>query len=148
VLYLLLAYSLLTAYCTKAADVLGFFVGGALPPLAAAAAVAGGVGSLLYGGGPRATDALCQTLTSALLALFAVILAAGGAAAGGGGVAAAAATADWGALQPALPIIFLALVYHDLVPVIVDYLGGDRKAIRWVVARRRHPALAATVVPT
>lgn len=73
-----------------------------------------------------------------MLALFAFILTAGASqsalpaalAAGPAGLA-ALRPCDWGALQPAVPIMFLALVYHDLVPVIVSYLGGDRRAIRW-----------------
>lgn len=72
-----------------------------------------------------------------LLALFAFILTAGASqsalpaalAAGPAGLA-ALRPCDWGALEPAVPIMFLALVYHDLVPVIVSYLGGDRRAIR------------------
>lgn len=64
-----------------------------------------------------------------LLALFAVILTAG-AAQSGLPTSLTHGAADWGALQPAVPIMFLALVYHDLIPVIVSYLGGDRRAIR------------------
>ena len=41
------------------------------------------------------------------------------------------ATSDWGAASKAVPIIFLSLVYHDLVPVICAYLGGDRARIRY-----------------
>jgi hypothetical protein len=72
-----------------------------------------------------------QGLTSVLLLLFGVILTAGAAQAGLP-ASLASGTADWAALEPAVPIMFLALVYHDLVPVIVDYLGGDRQNIRWV----------------
>ncbi|EFN53483.1 hypothetical protein CHLNCDRAFT_136774 [Chlorella variabilis] len=129
VIYLLLAYSLLTAYCTKAAEVVDYFAGGGLPPLASSAAFVGAVGGMLYLGGTRAVDSLCQGLTSVLLLLFGVILTAGASQAGLPASLAAGA-ADWGALEPAVPIMFLALVYHDLVPVIVDYLGGDRRSIR------------------
>ncbi|KAI3424069.1 hypothetical protein D9Q98_009432 [Chlorella vulgaris] len=127
--YLLLAYSLLTAYCTKAASVLDYFAGGGLPPLAASTAFVGLIGGMLYTGGSRTVDALCQALTSVLLLLFGVILTAGAAQSGLPG-SLAGGHADWAALEPAVPIMFLALVYHDLIPVIVDYLGGDRKNIR------------------
>ena len=60
IVYLALAYSLLTAYCTKAAEVLDFFAGGGLPPLVGAAGFVGGVGGLLYLGGTRAADSLNQ----------------------------------------------------------------------------------------
>jgi tyrosine-specific transport protein len=127
--YLLLAYSLLTAYCTKAASVLDYFAGGGLPPLAASTAFVGLIGGMLYAGGSRTVDALCQALTSVLLLLFGVILTAGAAQSGLPG-SLAGGHADWAALEPAVPIMFLALVYHDLIPVIVDYLGGDRINIR------------------
>ncbi|KAL4427144.1 hypothetical protein ABPG77_001148 [Micractinium sp. CCAP 211/92] len=135
--YLALAYSLLTAYCTKAAEVLDYFAGGGLPPLVGSGLFCGAVGAFLYKEGTRTIDSLNQGLTSVLLALFAFILTAGASqsalpaalAAGPAGLA-ALRPCDWGALEPAVPIMFLALVYHDLVPVIVSYLGGDRRAIR------------------
>ena len=68
VVYLALSYSLLTAYCTKAAEVLDFFAGGGLPPLAGAAGFVGGVGGLLYLGGTRAADSLNQVPASAAAA--------------------------------------------------------------------------------
>jgi len=76
-----------------------------------------------------------------LLALFAIILTAGlsqsslpaALLSGGVGDSAGLGPCNWGALEPALPIMFLALVYHDLIPVIVSYLNGDRSAIRWVL---------------
>ncbi|KAL4459158.1 hypothetical protein ABPG75_014023 [Micractinium tetrahymenae] len=138
--YLALAYSLLTAYCTKAAEVLDYFAGGGLPPLVGAGLFCGAVGSLLYKEGTSTIDSLNQGLTSVLLALFAFILTAGASqsvlpaalAAGPAGLA-ALRPSDWGALEPAVPIMFLALVYHDLVPVIVSYLRGDRRAIRTAI---------------
>lgn len=128
-IYLALSYCLLVAYLAKGAEVLDFFAGAALPPpLGAAAFVAGAAGVFLVGGA-AAADRVNQALTSVLLLLFCGIVAAGAAAAD---VPAAVAHghADWGALPPAAPIMFLALVYHDLVPLICGYLGGDRAAVR------------------
>jgi hypothetical protein len=33
------------------------------------------------------------------------------------------------AAVPAIPVMYLALVYHDLVPVLCQYLGGDRRRV-------------------
>lgn len=60
IIYLALAYSLLTAYCTKAAEVLDYFSGGSLPPLAGAALFCGAIGGLLYKEGTRTIDSLNQ----------------------------------------------------------------------------------------
>lgn len=73
---------------------------------------------------------LPQGLTSVLLGLFVLILASG-ASQVDWPAAIAYTTSDWGAASKAVPIIFLSLVYHDLVPVICAYLGGDRAAVRW-----------------
>lgn len=90
---------------------------------------------------PAATAPNPQGLTTVLLALFAFILTAGAShsalpaalAAGPAGLA-ALRPCDWGALEPAVPIMFLALVYHDLVPVIVSYLGGAARSMPWRAA--------------
>ncbi len=39
-------------------------------------------------------------------------------------------SSDWGAARGAIPIVFLSLTYHDLVPVLCAYLGRDRTRIR------------------
>lgn len=66
-----------------------------------------------------------------LLSLFAVIVSAGAVQADLPTTLLAGPSA-WGALGPCLPIMLLALVWHDLLPVIVDRLGGCRATIRWV----------------
>lgn len=131
-MYLGLAYTLLVAYISKAAEVLDFFAGGSLTPAVAAAVFVGGLASMLFVGGAGAADKVNQWLTSMLLGLFLLILASG-ALQTDWTAAIAGATSDWGAAAAALPIIFLALVYHDLVPVICAFLGGDRRAIRTAI---------------
>jgi tyrosine-specific transport protein len=127
--YLALSYGLLVAYLTKAAEVLDFFAGHALPPPLAATAFVGAAGALFLGGGPAAADRLNQALTSGLLVLFAGIITVGFSQQD---VPAALASqpAVWTAVTPALPILFLSLVYHDLVPLICSMLGGHRGTIR------------------
>lgn len=132
--YLLLANGLLVAYLSKVVSVLGYFSGGALSPEATAAGFVAAAVAFMVCGGTRAADALNQGLTSLLLVLFVGILGAGAAQGGPDMPAALAAQpAAWAALAPAMPIVFLSLVYHDLVPVIVSYLGGDRGRVRQAI---------------
>ena len=129
VIYLLLSYCLLVAYLAKSSEVLDFFAGNALPPPVAAGMLCIGTAALFLVGGPSVADRMNQGFTSALFVLFAIIL--------GTGVthtdiptALATGHASWPSLGPAVPIIFLSLVYHDLVPVICTYLGGNRQLVR------------------
>lgn len=103
-----------------------------LPPAATASAFVGAMGALFLLGGPKAADKMNQGLTSVLMALFFGILGAG-ALQSDAGATLTQGGADWAALGPALPIVFLSLVYHDLVPVLVQFLAGDRKTVRWVL---------------
>ena len=128
-IYMLLSYCLLVAYLAKSSDILDVFAGHTLPPAVSAGVLCASTAALFLVGGPPAADRMNQALTSALLLLFVFIL--------GVGVTQndvvhgiATSPASWSALSPAVPIIFLSLVYHDLVPLICSYLGGDRKMIR------------------
>lgn len=86
------------------------------------------VGTLLATGGPNAADGINRALTTALLILFVAIVAAGS-----GMVSLdtlASQPTDWSSLSTAFPIVFLTLVYHDLIPVLCMLLGHDRPAVR------------------
>lgn len=108
---------------------IGFFAGHTLAPATGATAFVVATAALFLTGGAPAADKLNQVLTSTLLVLFALIL-------GAGFLetnvpeAVVHGTVRWDSLGPALPIMFLSLVYHDLVPLICSYLGGDRKSVR------------------
>jgi tyrosine-specific transport protein len=160
--YLALSYALLVAYLAKAGELLTPALGleglgaGAAPGAALAAAAA----AALLSRGAAAGVAANQALTGALLALFGGVVVAAApapaalAAALGLGPAAApslaasslalppalcaAAAASgnwcWAALPPAAPIVFLSLVYHDLVPYLCSYLGRDRGAVTRALA--------------
>ncbi|GAB4818997.1 hypothetical protein N2152v2_006043 [Parachlorella kessleri] len=129
--YLALSGCFLVAYTCKSTEVLDFFTGGALPPAAAAPAFVGALGGLMYLGGNSTLDKVNQVLTSLILGLFLVIL--------GSGLlqvdwaASAYPPSNWTAAGKAIPIAFLALLYHDLVPVICAYLRHDRAAVRTVL---------------
>lgn len=130
--YLGLAYSLLIAYLSKITEVLGSLTGNMIPPAATACIFVVAAGTLFLTGGNRAADSINQALTSVLLLLFGCILAAG---LGQGNAVAAVSggNVDWSAIEPAIPIVFLALVYHDLVPVICTYLRNDRDQVKTAI---------------
>lgn len=122
--YLPLSFSLLTAYIVKAGDIIGAF---GIDHSSAAAGFVATLGAVLCYGGQRTVDRLNNGMSTALVVLFAAVTAAGLT-----HVAPSRLTAvsDWSAVGPAVPVIFLALVYHDLVPVVVSKLGGDAGRVR------------------
>ena len=96
-----------------------------VPPPAASVAFSLAAGALCYLARPPQLDAINSALVLAVVASFAGLL---GAAAGGVDPA-ALARADWGALPRALPVIALAFVYQNVVPVSVSvcvWRGGGR----------------------
>lgn len=130
--YLSLSYCLLVAYLTKVGEIFSFASNGSMPT--DTIVIEFTLASLcLFGiGGPVVTDKLNQGLTSILVAVFVSILVLGLAGthvemlfhSGNDPVS------SLHALGPAIPIMFLSLVYHDLIPLICSYLGGDRRKIR------------------
>lgn len=125
-----------------------------LPSSVSGAVLAGAVGALAVWGGTQATDRANRVMTALLLTTFAAILAAGAPTADFASLM--TRPGDWASVPSAVPVIFLALVsapvllvaphmrgpsltpwllsrlqvYHDLVPVVCAYLGGDRARIR------------------
>jgi len=131
--YLSLSYCLLVAYLTKVGEIFSFASNGTMST--DSIVVEFTIASLcLFGiGGPVVTDKLNQGLTSVLVAVFVSILVLGLAGTdlnmlgtGGGGDP----VSSLHALGPAIPIMFLSLVYHDLIPLICSYLGGNKAKIR------------------
>lgn len=127
--YLFLSYTLLVAYLAKAGELLGGIVH--VPPAAAGVAFAAVMGGSIFVGSDQSTDKVNRGFTGALMVLFLLI-----------GLDAFMEThgdlshltyADWSQAPACVPIAFLALVYHDLVPVVCSYLGGDRDKIRKAV---------------
>eukprot|EP00897_Mesotaenium_endlicherianum_P004229 jgi/Mesen1/3834/ME000207S02840 len=123
--YLFLSYTLLVAYIAKSADVISFASGGT-PAWLSGGVFTLGLGGVLFKGGTHATDVLNRVLTGCLLGLFGVIVL------GGASMAdwVELGRADWEAVPQVVPVVFLSLVYHDLIPVLCSYLGGDLKRVR------------------
>jgi len=128
--YIFLSTTLLVAYIAKSGTIVHAASGGAIAPGVAALAFATGMGGALTVGGVRLADKMNKALTLALLALFGVLVAGGAARAD---FASADWVGDWSRAPQTVPVVFLALVYHDLVPVVCSYLAGDVRKIRRAV---------------
>lgn len=129
--YLGLSYTLLVAYIAKSAEVLSIVTGLSLESTGFLFTFL--LGGLIFKGGTKFVDILNQVLTSALLGsdcccnfhcytsqlffFFSEVFF-------GGIVLGGTITADWSLLEHSdwsnatqvLPVVFLSLVYHDLVP--------------------------------
>lgn len=124
-LYSFMSLVVLTAYISKAAELLAPSLNLDAPTAATMFTV--GLGGTICFGGSKTADALNQALTYGLLLSFALLV-------GSGTCYADWSQANWigtpEAAPKTIPIIFLTLVYHDLIPVICSFLEGDMKRIR------------------
>ncbi|CAG9466809.1 unnamed protein product [Pedinophyceae sp. YPF-701] len=129
--YVFLHYCLLVAYLGKGGELVAPLLG--LPadgdPLVPEA-----VFTLLWGATCYvASDAAMEGINSALVAgVVAAFLALVVSVAGGVDVSRLAA-GDWSAVPDALPVIALAFVYQNVVPVISDSLNNDPKKVRQAI---------------
>jgi len=132
--YLFLSTALLTAYVSKSgmiiADIFAEGLHETIDPRIASVAFAIAMGGALAKGGVRLADAMNQALTSVLLTSFCALIVGGARRAEWSAVDFAG---NWNNAPECVPVVFLALVYHDLIPVICSYLSGDSKKIRKAV---------------
>ena len=133
--YLFLSTTLLTAYVSKSGAIVADVLAGTgvdidVDPRAASLGFAAALGAALAGGGVSLADKMNQALTATLLSLFGVLIAGG---LGRADWSAVDFAGDWSCAPACAPVVFLALVYHDLVPVICAYLAGDVAKIRKAV---------------
>lgn len=129
--YLFLCTTLLVAYIAKSGNIVSdassALLPEAIPSSLAAMGFTMGMWGALSCGGVRLADAMNRGLTLTLLATFATLVAGGAARADW---SAADWIGDWSAAPETVPVVFLALVYHDLVPVVCSFLAGDVRKIR------------------
>lgn len=137
-LYLVLSYSLLIAYSSKISQVVNSFLPSPFVdmfnPTLISVIIAIATGLIFVNGGSSSADRLNQTCTGLLFLLFGTIIAssfgAGSAAFSPESSIHSTASSNWSMLPSALPIMFLTLVYHDLVPFLCYYLGGDKARVK------------------
>lgn len=145
VAYFFLHYAVMVAYVAQGgASVAGFFEGIGLNDIASIPGFgqilfAGTCCAVLYSVNAAAVEKINNVLVLGVVATFLGIVSCG------------SASADWGALlNPELqhpeevvncfPILFLALVYQNVVPTVVDRLEGNRSKITSAV-------IAGTTIP-
>lgn len=126
-IYSFLSYTMMVAYIAKSGDVLSSLIH--ISPSLCCWTFTLVVGSLILLGDMKLADSFNQILTITLIGVFILIIM------GGLGIT------DWSGLQhmnwegtpETFPVIFFALVYHDLMPVLCMYLKGDIHRIRQAV---------------
>mmetsp|Transcript_8440 Transcript_8440/g.31117 ORF Transcript_8440/g.31117 Transcript_8440/m.31117 type:complete len:621 (-) Transcript_8440:2985-4847(-) len=123
-IYLALSYTLLVAYIAKSGDILSLPTG--LSPTLSGALFTIGLSGLLVSGGTKLADILNRYLTLGLLVSFMGVLLGGATMADFHSLS----FSNWDSVGGSLPVVVLALVFHDLVPILANYLGGDIKRVR------------------
>jgi tyrosine-specific transport protein len=127
VTYAVLHYSLLVAYIAKAGETLHATTG--LPTAATDAAFTAALGALCFRAAPPALDAANYVLVGGVIATFLGLLAA----AAGSVDPSALLEAHWGAVPGSLPVVALAFVFQNCVPLIASSLEGDVRKIRTAI---------------
>jgi tyrosine-specific transport protein len=136
VAYLFLHYALLVAYVTEGGQVLtagfsallGWGAGTAvtIPAWVGIGVFTLSLGGLIYWGSQHWVEWVNNVLVLVLLVAFLGLVGVGLAHVDlGRGL-----VQNWSALRPAVPVMLVALFYHNLVPVVVTQLEGDGQRIR------------------
>ena len=135
-LYAAMHYALIVAYLDRGGDILtgavaglGWWPGEMAPPWLGAGIFVGIFGGVLYFGSERFVDSLNGLLFAMMLAAFGLLVVI----AGGQWDAARLTEGNWGAIGQMVPIAFVALVYHNIVPTLAVKLEGDGRRLRQAI---------------
>ena len=124
--YVFIHYALLVAYISRVGQLLAQITRDGLgvdivSDGAAATAYAAIFGLVIFASSPRRLDKINAFLVAVVLATFAPLLALGAANVDVQNFK----TGDWQAVGPTIPVIALAFVFHNVVPVVATQLEGD-----------------------
>lgn len=125
--YVFLHYSLLVAYVARGGTSIADTIGQPVPPVAAAFTAA--IGALCYFSSNRVLDAVNTGLLALVIATFVGLV----------GFALPDVTADNlavaapAAVLPTIPVVALAYVFQNVVPVVVSNLEGDIPRVRTAI---------------
>ncbi|KAL2549533.1 Tryptophan/tyrosine permease [Forsythia ovata] len=135
VTYVFLGYTSMVAYSSKSGEILYHLIN--LPESVSGVLFTALFTILISVGGTRATDQVNQWLTTSMIGLLisievlAIVF---------GGWPGTETSGDWEKVPATIPVMIFSLVFHDLVPVLCAYLGGDLRRVRTSV-------LLGSVVP-
>lgn len=130
--YLFLNYALVIAYIAEGGKILGDAIAqllniqNVLPEWVGATAFTFLFGGLMYVGRERFIEKLNSAFVAIVLMSFLGLLLV----AGGQVKTTQFVLQNWSAIGGAVSVIFVALFYHNVVPVVVNQLEGDRDKIR------------------
>lgn len=134
--YLFLHYAMLVAYIGQGGQGLQAVlarVGGmaiALPDWVGPVLFTLLLGGLVYAGNTRLVERFNTVFVVILLAAFLGLLGLGMTAL----EPARLLVQNWGALRPAIAIMFVALFFHNIIPVVTTQLQGDVAKVRWALS--------------
>lgn len=131
VAYLFLHYALLVAYVAEGGEILlaalrQLGIAGSWPDAVGQGLFTAIFGGILYLGRVQLVERLNSVFVAIVVVAFVGLL---GLSAGQIEIA-QFAKSDWGAVRPAIPVMLVAMFYHNVIPVITKQLGGDVVRVR------------------
>ena len=135
--YVFIHYALLVAYVSRAGEIIHDATGGVVPTAAASVAYAATLGGFMYVAPSDKLEGFNNALVTAVLATFLpLLLIAGGAVEPSNLVD----HGSWSAVPNSIPVIALAFVFHNVIPVVSSTLEGDKRKIQTAL-------IAGTAIP-
>lgn len=120
--YVFIHYALLVAYISRVGELIGAAVNlEDVPNGVYGTLYAGILGTVVYTASPQKLDKFNSALVLAVIGLFAPLLLLAGSTANFDNFT----TGDWTAVPSTIPVIALAFVFHNVVPVVATQLEGD-----------------------
>lgn len=125
--YLFLTYTLIVAYVAKGGEMMHMLSMDSVPPAAGGILFSAILGSFLLSSKTKTVDMLNRCLTACLVVLLGLLVVGG---AQGAVWESLIQQHDWDQAWAALPVIVVSMTYHDLIPVLCEYLGRDKSKVR------------------
>eukprot|EP01024_Parvocaulis_polyphysoides_P055679 TRINITY_DN5736_c1_g2_i1.p1 TRINITY_DN5736_c1_g2~~TRINITY_DN5736_c1_g2_i1.p1 ORF type:complete len:520 (+),score=37.80 TRINITY_DN5736_c1_g2_i1:72-1562(+) len=125
--YMFLVNTLLVAYTSKAGQIASSLLPSELPGWAGNVMFVSLLGTFLASGNKNQVQNLVRGMTLGLITSFLIVVISGGLHAN---FDLLDDVQNWSIASTTFPIMFLSLVYHDLVPLVCKFLNYDRTSIR------------------